>query len=86
MQKKLMQLKKLIEQADHVVFFGGAGVSTESGIPDFRSADGLFNQDSGQTYQPETFFNYYFENLVYPEAIPNVTHLYRFYERESPLF
>ncbi len=53
MQNKLMQLKKLIKQADRVVFFGGAGVSTESGIPDFRSVNGLFNQDSGQTYQPE---------------------------------
>ncbi|WP_192987743.1 NAD-dependent protein deacylase [Carnobacterium mobile] len=89
MQNKLMQLKKLIKQADRVVFFGGAGVSTESGIPDFRSVNGLFNQDSGQTYQPEDivsdwflkeqpedFFNYYFEHLVYPEAVPNVTHLY----------
>ncbi|QQP71311.1 NAD-dependent protein deacylase [Carnobacterium sp. CS13] len=89
MQNKIIKLKKLIEQSNSIVFFGGAGVSTESGIPDFRSADGLFNQDSGQTYQPEDivsdwflkeqpelFFNYYFEHLVYPEAVPNATHLY----------
>ena len=44
MDEKIMQLKKWIDDSDNVVFFGGAGVSTESGIPDFRSVDGLYNQ------------------------------------------
>lgn len=44
MDDKIMQLKKWIDESDNVVFFGGAGVSTESGIPDFRSVDGLYNQ------------------------------------------
>lgn len=45
MDDKIMQLKKWIDESDNVVFFGGAGVSTESGIPDFRSVDGLYNQN-----------------------------------------
>ena len=44
MDEKILQLKKWIDDSDNVVFFGGAGVSTESGIPDFRSVDGLYNQ------------------------------------------
>ena len=44
MDEKILQLKKWIDESDNVVFFGGAGVSTESGIPDFRSVDGLYNQ------------------------------------------
>ena len=42
--KKIDELRKIVEESDNIVFFGGAGVSTESGIPDFRSVDGLYNQ------------------------------------------
>ena len=44
MEEKIEQLKKIVEKSQKIVFFGGAGVSTESGIPDFRSVDGLYNQ------------------------------------------
>ena len=82
------QLASLIGQAKHIVFFGGAGVSTESGIPDFRSADGLYNQHLDRQLQPEEivshsffqahpadFFDYYRHHLVYPDARPNPAHL-----------
>ena len=52
MQQELETLKKWIDNSDNIVFFGGAGVSTESGIPDFRSVDGLYNQQ--YDYPPET--------------------------------
>ena len=51
----LEQLKKIMADTDHIVFFGGAGVSTESGIPDFRSVDGLYNQK--YDYPPETILS-----------------------------
>ena len=70
-----------------MVFFGGAGVSTESGIPDFRSAQGLYSQDTGTQYPPEVvlshsflrshpseFFAYYRAHLLYPDAQPNPAH------------
>ena len=50
--EKLNELRQIIEDSDNIVFFGGAGVSTESGIPDFRSVDGLYNQK--YKYPPET--------------------------------
>lgn len=87
METKREQLKKLVEESQKIVFFGGAGVSTESGIPDFRSADGLFMKESGFHYSPQEivsysffkqhpaiFFEYYFTHLVHTEAKPNVTH------------
>ena len=52
MQQELETLKNWIDNSDNIVFFGGAGVSTESGIPDFRSVDGLYNQQ--YDYPPET--------------------------------
>ena len=52
MSKEVERLQELIDQYDNIVFFGGAGVSTESGIPDFRSQDGLYNQK--YDYPPET--------------------------------
>ena len=52
MNEKWQQLKEWIGGSDNIVFFGGAGVSTESGIPDFRSVDGLYNQQ--YKYPPET--------------------------------
>ena len=81
------ELKELIDGSDNIVFLGGAGVSTESGIPDFRSADGLYNTKIKYGSSPEeiishsyfmkntkTFYEYYFENMVYPEAKPNIAH------------
>ena len=79
------QLKRWIEESDHIVFFGGAGVSTESGIPDFRSVDGLYSQKfdyppetiiSHSFYQrkPEYFFNFYREKMLPLGFQPNVTH------------
>ena len=52
MDEKIEKLKEWIDGSDNIVFFGGAGVSTESGIPDFRSQDGLYNQE--YAYPPET--------------------------------
>lgn len=85
MDKKL-QFKQIIESSDNIVFFGGAGVSTESNIPDFRSVDGLYNQK--YKYPPETmlshtffvhrtedFFEFYRDKLLVPWAKPNVTHI-----------
>ena len=84
----VIKLKKLIDEARRIVFFGGAGVSTESGIPDFRSEKGLYKakQEYGRspeemishsffTREPDTFFHYYKENLIYPDAGPNPAHL-----------
>ncbi|MDR1558784.1 MAG: NAD-dependent protein deacylase [Clostridiales bacterium] len=78
-------LKDLINESGSVVFFGGAGVSTESGIPDFRSADGLYNQQ--YPYPPETmlsysffqrhteeFFNFYRAKMLYLKALPSDAH------------
>lgn len=82
------KLKKIIDEADKVVFFGGAGVSTESGIPDFRSENGLYNAEQNYGYPPETilshtfymkhtetFFKYYKENLIAKGVKPNKAHL-----------
>ena len=86
MEQKLIQLKKWIDESERIVFFGGAGVSTESGIPDFRSVDGLYNQK--YAYPPETmlshtflvrypkeFYRFYHDKLVCPGVKPNITHL-----------
>lgn len=83
---KTEQLSKWIKQSDNIVFFGGAGVSTESGIPDFRSVDGLYNQK--YDYPPETilshtfyvkkteeFFKFYRDKMLFPEAEPSTTHI-----------
>lgn len=80
------QLKEMIEESDNIVFFGGAGVSTESGIPDFRSVDGLYNQKykyppevmvSHSFYRSHTedFFEFYKNKMVALEAKPNAAHL-----------
>ena len=86
MNDKIMQLKKWIDESDNVVFFGGAGVSTESGIPDFRSVDGLYNQK--WKYPPETilshsffakyseeYYRFHREKLVIDGVKPNTAHL-----------
>ena len=56
--EKIARLKKIVEESERMVFFGGAGVSTESGIPDFRSVDGLYNQK--YKYPPETIISHSF--------------------------
>ena len=70
MQQELETLKKWIDNSDNIVFFGGAGVSTESGIPDFRSVDGLYNQQ--YDYPPETILSHTFFRR-------NTEEFYRFY-------
>ena len=58
MDDKIARLQKMVRESDNIVFFGGAGVSTESGIPDFRSVDGLYNQK--WKYPPETILSHSF--------------------------
>ena len=81
------ELARRVERAGSVVFFGGAGVSTASGIPDFRSADGLYHQHfdyppetmlSHSFYQSHTkeFYDFYRAHMVYPDAEPNACHRY----------
>ena len=60
MDDKIKELKKIIDESNNIVFFGGAGVSTESGIPDFRSANGIYNQDLGRTVSPEEMISHSF--------------------------
>lgn len=78
-------LKQWIEESERIVFFGGAGVSTESGIPDFRSVDGLYNQKyayppetiiSHSFYKrnPEEFYRFYKDRMIYQDAQPNQAH------------
>lgn len=78
-------LKKWLEESDNIVFFGGAGVSTESNIPDFRSTDGLYNQQydyppetilSHTFYmrKPEEFYRFYRNKMLFPAAEPNRAH------------
>ena len=80
-------LKTIIENSDNIVFFGGAGVSTESNIPDFRSASGIYSSKSKYTYAPETilshsffyshtneFYDFYNSKMIYKNALPNTAH------------
>ncbi len=78
-------LKKWIEESNYIVFFGGAGVSTESNIPDFRSTDGLYNQEydyppetilshSFYMRKPEEFYRFYRNKMLFPDARPNRAH------------
>ncbi len=71
MEDKINQLKKMINESNNIVFFGGAGVSTESGIPDFRSKDGLYNQK--YKYPPEEILSHTF-------FINNIEEFYKFYK------
>ena len=85
MDESIHRLKELLDGSDNIVFFGGAGVSTESGIPDFRSVDGLYSQKF--KYPPETilshtfferhteeFFDFYRTKMLAPDAQPNAAH------------
>jgi len=85
MNEAAAALSQRIAQAHNIVFFGGAGVSTESGIPDFRSAHGLYAGAQGRSYeemlshgyfmrQPEGFWQFYKEVMLYPDAEPNGAH------------
>ena len=60
MNPEIKKLKEIIDDSRNIVFFGGAGVSTESGIPDFRSANGLYNQDLGREVCPEEMSSHSF--------------------------
>ena len=85
MQETVSALRDMVAKSNNIVFFGGAGVCTESGIPDFRSTDGLYSQK--YDYPPETmlshtflmrypeeFFRFYRDKLLYPDAQPNRCH------------
>ena len=85
MEQAIKTLQQWIDESDNIVFFGGAGCSTESGIPDFRSVDGLYNQT--YDYPPETilshsfflknpkvFYQFHRDKLVIPDAKPNAAH------------
>lgn len=87
MNEKIQKLKEIIDNSNKIVFFGGAGVSTESGIPDFRSVDGLYNQK--YKYPPETilshsfymshtdeFYEFYLDKMICLDAKPNFAHTY----------
>ena len=93
MQNKLQVLQEMIDTSNRIVFLGGAGVSTASGIPDFRSANGLYKQQ--QQYDPETmlshtffrqhteeFYDYYKKNLLRLDVKPNIAH-YKLAELEA---
>ena len=85
MDGKWQQLKEWMDESSNIVFFGGAGVSTESGIPDFRSVDGLYNQQykyppetiishSFYVRYPEEFYRFYKDRMLFTEARPNAAH------------
>ena len=86
MDAQIAKLKEWVDASDNIVFFGGAGVSTESGIPDFRSVDGLYNQQYkyppetilSHTFfmsEPEEFFRFYRAKMLALDAEPNAAHL-----------
>lgn len=85
-KEAVLDLKEIIDKYDNIVFFGGAGVSTESGIPDFRSVDGLYHQE--YDYPPETilshsfyrshteeFYRFYRKKMLFLDAKPNAAHI-----------
>jgi len=82
------ELKEIIDKSNNIVFFGGAGISTESGIPDFRSENGLYNVVENRKYSPEEmlshnffssntkdFYEFYREKMIYQKARPNAAHI-----------
>ena len=86
MNKEIEKLQEIIDDSENIVFFGGAGVSTESNIPDFRSADGLYQQKykyspeqivshSFFVQKPEGFYEFYKEKMMFLDAKPNAAHL-----------
>ncbi len=88
MNEKISHLSKILKDSYSIVFFGGAGCSCESGIPDFRSSNGLYSKKLNRNFTPEQavshsffvrypeeFFEFYKKNLIYPEAKPNACHI-----------
>ena len=88
MSAQIQELADILKESDNIVFFGGAGVSTESDIPDFRSSNGLWNEKLKINFTPEQlvshtfymrypeeFFTFYKDKLIYPDAKPNKAHL-----------
>lgn len=86
MQEKISKLAKILKNTDNLVFFGGAGVSVASNIPDFRGSSGLFQEEwdnppevmlsrSFFDSHPEEFFRFYIAKMIYPDAKPNPAHL-----------
>lgn len=93
MDKEISKLNFIINNSKNIVFLGGAGVSTESGIPDFRGKDGLYNQkyDYSPEYMlsidcflnnPELFYKFYFDKMIYDNVKPNIIH-YKLAELEK---
>ena len=87
MKQQIEQLAEILNESSKIVFFGGAGVSTASGIPDFRSAEGLYSKKLNRhfspeqavshsffLYHPDEFYAFYKQHLVYPDAKPNACH------------
>ena len=85
LEQQIQTLQHMIDESKKLVFFGGAGVSTESGIPDFRGEDGLYRQryayppetiisHSFYVHHPEIFFDFYRNRMLYPNAKPNIVH------------
>ena len=85
-EKETAQLQKMIDESSRIVFFGGAGVSTESGIPDFRSADGIYHKQYKYSPEqvvshtffmryPEAFYEFYKEKMMALDAKPNPAHM-----------
>ncbi len=80
--KHISEIREILHNSCHAVFFGGAGVSTDSGIPDFRGTGGLYSTQSNEYYlsksclenEPEKFFEFYRRNMIFPEVQPNTTH------------
>ncbi|HCW52860.1 MAG TPA: NAD-dependent protein deacylase [Clostridium sp.] len=88
MNTEIEKLTQILKESNNIVFFGGAGVSTESNIPDFRSSNGLWNEKLQLNLTPEQlvshtmfmrypeeFFEFYRDKLVYPDAKPNAAHI-----------
>ena len=89
MSSEIEKLKEAIKECNKIVVFSGAGLSTNSGIPDFRSADGLYNQETKINIRPEEiishsffvanpdyFYEFYFDKMIYRDAKPNLAHKY----------
>ena len=87
--KSIKDIINLINESKKIVVFTGAGISVPSGIPDFRSANGLYSQESGLKFTPEQiishsffmkytkeFYEFYKEKMIYPDATPNIAHKY----------
>lgn len=87
MDSRINEIRDIVQSAEHLVFFGGAGVSTASGIPDFRGSAGLYNktpENDRPEYllshaclyrEPEKFYRYYRSSILYPDAKPNPAHI-----------